>query len=117
MSSKSKKSDPEKSKVVYREFGEEPDVNEAIARPETPPTQQNLRVQLSRKGRGGKSVTVITGFDLSEDALAALAKQIKSQCGTGGTVKEETIEIQGDRREQIFGILIKLGYKAKISGG
>lgn len=105
-----------KNRKVYSEFGENA---EAIERPvtELPPQQQQIRIQASRKGRGGKTVTVVSGFQLKPETLKALLKQLKNQCGTGGTLKEETIEIQGDRTQQLLEILTKLGYKAKISGG
>jgi translation initiation factor 1 len=105
-------------RVVYSEFGNV-DNSAALVRgvAEVPPAQQNLRVQASRKGRGGKTVTVITGFQGKPETLAALAKQLKAQCGAGGAVKENEIELQGDRAQQLLEILTKLGYKAKVSGG
>ena len=110
-------SSAKKNPIAYQEFGARP--NPATARPvtELPPQQQNIRIQASRKGRKGKTVTVIDGFQLLPETLATLLKQVKTQCGTGGTIKENTIEIQGDRREQVLQILTQLGYKAKISGG
>jgi translation initiation factor 1 len=110
------KKQQENERVVYREFGEaEP--AEALERPEVPPQQQNLKIQASRKGRGGKTVTEITGWQASAETLQQVTKQLKNQCGTGGTCKEESIEIQGDHRQKILEILTKLGYKCKISGG
>jgi translation initiation factor 1 len=108
----------DRPRVVYSEFGP-PDQSEALERgtPDLPPNQQNVRVQASRAGRKGKTVTVITGFQTKPETLNALLKQLKTQCGTGGTVKEETIEIQGDHKQKILQILLQLGYKAKISGG
>ena len=104
-------------RFVYREFGN--DNSPALERPtvELPPQQQNLKVQATRKGRKGKTVTVISGFQSKPETLADLVKQLKTQCGTGGTVKENEIEIQGDHKQKIVEILTKLGYKAKISGG
>ncbi|NJN87445.1 MAG: translation initiation factor [Leptolyngbyaceae cyanobacterium SL_7_1] len=105
-------------RTVYSEFGAtaRPDATE---RPisELPPNQQNIRIQASRKGRKGKTVTVITGFQAKPETLAALLKQLKTQCGAGGTVKDNEIEIQGDHTQTLLPILTKLGYKAKISGG
>lgn len=103
-------------RVVYSEFGTSPD---ATARPvpDLPPAQQDLRIQVSRKGRKGKSVTVITGFTHNPETLAALAKKLKASCGTGGTVKENTIEIQGEHAPKLLTLLTDKGYKAKISGG
>ncbi len=76
-------------------------------------------VVLSRetKGRKGKGVTIITGLPLSQDQLKALAKKLKRLCGTGGTLKNRTIEIQGDHRQRLFEELSGQGFKVKISGG
>lgn len=108
----------DRPRIVYSEFGT-PDNSEALERgvPDLPSNQQNLRVQASRAGRKGKTVTIITGFQAKPETLTALLKQLKTQCGTGGTVKENTIEIQGDHKQKILQILLQLGYKAKISGG
>jgi translation initiation factor 1 len=102
-------------RIVYSEFGNSAATERAV--PDLPPNQQNLRVQVSRKGRGGKTVTVISGFQSKPETLAALGKKLKAQCGTGGAVKEDTIEIQGDHAQKLLELLIGLGYKAKISGG
>jgi translation initiation factor 1 len=102
-------------KIVYQEFGDREPEEEPII--DLPPQQHNLKVQASRKGKGGKTVTIISGFQVSPATLTALTKQIKNQCGTGGTVKDGQIEIQGDRRTQVVEILTAIGYKAKISGG
>jgi translation initiation factor 1 len=82
-----------------------------------PPNQQTAAIQCEKKGRGGKTVTVVRGLQLSEDDLKELARQLKQTCGTGGTVKEGTIEIQGDHRETIAARLKQLGYKTKFVGG
>jgi translation initiation factor 1 len=104
-------------RIVYSEFGANP--SDALERgvPDLPPNQQNIRVQVSRKGRGGKTVTVISGFQAKAETLTDLLKKLKAQCGTGGTVREETLEIQGDHAQKLLQILVQLGYKAKISGG
>ncbi|MDY7020470.1 MAG: translation initiation factor [Cyanobacteriota bacterium] len=106
-----------KNRIVYSEFGQATD-SAALERgkPDLPPAQQNLKVQASRKGRKGKTVTVISGFQTSEETLQKLVKQLKTQCGSGGTMKDDTIEIQGDHAQKLIEILTKLGYKAKISG-
>jgi translation initiation factor 1 len=75
------------------------------------------RVRRESKGRGGKTVTTITGVPLAEDALKDLATTLKKRCGTGGALKDGIIEIQGDHVELLLGELIKLGFKAKKSGG
>jgi translation initiation factor 1 len=119
--SKRKDSNPNnqsEKRIVYSEFGNV-DNSAALQRgtPEVPPNQQTLKVEASRKGRGGKTVTVISGFQEKPETLADLAKQLKAQCGTGGTVKDNEIEIQGEHKQKLLEILKKLGYKAKISGG
>ena len=105
-------------RTVYREFGNTSG-NAALERavPDLPPQQQNLKIQASRKGRKGKTVTVISGFQSNPETLATLAKKLKAQCGTGGTVKDGDIEIQGDHAQKLLDILTREGYKAKISGG
>ena len=107
-----------KNPIVYQEFGS-PFSSEALERPtpDLPPQQQNLRIQASRSGRKGKTVTIITGFQSSAETLGKLLKQLKTQCGSGGTVKENSLEIQGDHRDKLLQLLTQLGYKAKISGG
>jgi translation initiation factor 1 len=82
-----------------------------------PAQQQTAGILREKKGRGGKTVTVVRGLQLSEEDLKALSKQLKQACGTGGTVKEGAIEIQGDHREAIAERLRQLGYKTKFVGG
>ena len=106
-----------KDRIIYREFGNDNWAAMERAVPELPPSQQDLRVQASRAGRKGKTVTTITGFQAKPETLATLLKQLKAQCGAGGTVKENEIEIQGEHKQKLLQILIQMGYKAKISGG
>ena len=115
MSSQRKSSS--KNRLVYQEFGTDnpPALERGI--PDLPPQQQNLRVQATRAGRKGKTVTVITGFQHKPETLTKLLKQLKAQCGSGGTVKNDTLEIQGEHKEKLVTLLSKLGYKVKISGG
>lgn len=75
------------------------------------------KVRRETKGRKGKGVVTITGLGLDEKALKELAKKLKKTCGTGGTVIDETIEIQGDKREVIKTLLEKEGFKVKFIGG
>ncbi len=82
-----------------------------------PPQQQTVYLHRESSGRAGKAVTLVKKLILSEEALKALAKKLKQECGTGGTVKDGVIEIQGEHREKIADVLQKLGYKVKIAGG
>ncbi|MCU0856783.1 MAG: hypothetical protein MUC65_00065 [Pontiellaceae bacterium] len=76
-----------------------------------------VRVGRETKGRKGAGVTVITGIPLHPEGLEKLARQFKQQCGTGGTVKNGVIEIQGDHRDLLITELQKLGYTVKRTGG
>lgn len=82
-----------------------------------PPQQQTAYLHRSSKGRGGKTVTLVKELVLSEKDLKALAKKLKQACGSGGTIKDGVIEIQGEHREKIADVLRKLGYQVKIAGG
>lgn len=75
------------------------------------PAQQNIRLRLDTKHRGGKAVTLVENFVGSADDIEKLGKQLKTFCGTGGAVKDQQIIIQGDQREKIFQWLVKNGYK------
>lgn len=75
------------------------------------------RVSRETKGRGGKSVTVVRGLALDPMALAVLGKQLRTACGSGGTVKDGVIEVQGDHCERIIDALTSSGHRAKRAGG
>jgi translation initiation factor 1 len=76
-----------------------------------------VRVGRETKGRGGKGVTIISDLPLDETGLAELATKLKTRLGTGGTIKNGRIEIQGDHRDRIVQELEGLGYRAKRAGG
>ncbi len=81
------------------------------------PRDQELEAHFSNKGRGGKTVTIIKGFQGPEEDLVALGKMLKKKCGVGGSTKNGEIIIQGDDREKIMQILEKEGYNVKRVGG
>jgi translation initiation factor 1 len=76
-----------------------------------------VRVSRETKGRKGKGVTLVTGVALPDEELKQLGTRLKQLCGTGGTVKDGVIEIQGDHRERLFEWLGQQGYKVKKAGG
>jgi translation initiation factor 1 len=82
-----------------------------------PPGDGVVRVSRQTKGRKGSGVCLVTGVPLGESELKKLAKQLKKKCGTGGTLKNGVIEIQGDHRQTLVDALIKAGYQAKLAGG
>ena len=83
----------------------------------TPKGEQAVRVQPTRGGKGGKTVTVIRGLELDPDGLKALLKKLKTRIGSGGTAKDGVIELQGDQVELCLEYLKKEGYKPKRAGG
>jgi translation initiation factor 1 len=81
------------------------------------PADGVIRIRREVKGRGGKTVTVATGFQLDDDRLKQLAAELKRRCGTGGSVKDGEVLIQGDHRETVLAELKKKGFAAKLAGG
>ena len=82
-----------------------------------PPGDGIVRVRRETKGRGGKTVTTVSGVPLGAEAVRNLASDLKRRCGTGGTVKDGVIEIQGDHRETVVSELSRRGFTAKLAGG
>ena len=82
-----------------------------------PPDQQTAGIRREKKGRKGKTVTVVMDLQLTPEDMKALAKQLKQAVGAGGAVKDGAIEIQGDNRDAVAAKLQKLGYKTKFVGG
>ena len=91
--------------------------DQSVSEIQTKKSDGVVRITRDRKHRGGKTVTVISGIPASGDTLAALAQQLKKLCGSGGSVKDGTIEIQGDHCEKVQAKLTELGYKVKRVGG
>jgi len=105
-----------KSKLVYStETGR---VQKPIKSEESQPTGDGIiRIRREVKGRGGKTVTTISGVPGSQETRKEIAAQLKRQCGTGGAVKDRIIIIQGDHRETLLKYFIEKGYQAKLAGG
>jgi len=82
-----------------------------------PPEKQTARLTRSRKGRAGKTVVTIEGLELDDAGLRDLARTVRQRCGTGGTVKDGVIEVQGDIRDRVAQTLQELGYGVKLVGG
>ncbi len=88
------------------------------AAPAAPSADGIVRVSRETKGRGGKSVTLVRGLGLEAEALAALAKRLRTACGAGGTVKDGVVEVQGDHCDTVIAALVKEGItKVKRTGG
>jgi translation initiation factor 1 len=82
-----------------------------------PPSQQTAFIHRTSKGRGGKVVTLVKNLQLSPNDFKALTKHLKQTCGSGGTMKDGVIEIQGEHRDTVAVALQQLGYTTKMAGG
>lgn len=120
-----KKSQPKGTGLVYSsELGQMcPGCNQPVGKchcqqkPSLPKSDGIVRLRRETKGRKGKGVTLITGLPLDDNGLKKLAKALKQKCGSGGSIKNRIIEIQGDHREVLEKELSGLGYKVKRAGG
>ncbi len=105
-------------KGSWKEFDDSP----AMSRPNSlasdlPQNQQKVRVQRMRVGKSGKTVTLITGLKIDQIQAKEILKTLKTQCGTGGTLKDDSIELQGDKVDAVIKFLELLGYRPKKIGG
>ncbi|MCL5023439.1 MAG: translation initiation factor [Nitrospirae bacterium] len=110
----------EKTKLVYsteRTIPRKERRAEKTFQSDLRPAEQKVTVRLERKGRGGKTVTVIEGLRISQKERESLLKELKACLGTGGTVRDAFLEIQGDHRDALVTALEKRGYRPKRSGG
>jgi translation initiation factor 1 len=110
----------EKSRLVYSTDKELPRKENPAGKPPQGTATRSpkaVRVRLDRKGRGGKSVTLIEGIQLTGKDREALLRKLKTWLGTGGALKEDLIEIQGDHRDAVISLLQDMGYKPKRAGG
>lgn len=114
----SKKPGKNKDGIVYStnpdfEYREEKEEAASL-----PPQQQKLRVMIDRKQRGGKEVTLVTGFVGPEEELAELGKYLKTRCGVGGSAKDGEIIVQGNQRDKVVQLLLEKGFtQTKKAGG
>src|SRR5882762_7088668 len=102
---------PDNNGIVYSTDPDfRPDHEGPAAQDTLPPKQQRLKIRLDTKQRAGKAVTLVEGFTGQDTDLQELGKKLKTMCGTGGTVKDGVIIIQGDQREKALQWLLKNGY-------
>lgn len=104
------------SKLVYSTDTTLSNLEESVATKRVRASQQKVRLHLDRKG-GGKIVTLVKGLKEPKEKIMYITKELKKKCGTGGTVKNGEILIQGNQRTVIQKILLKKGYDVKLSGG
>jgi len=113
----SKKNKPDSQGYVYSTDTNFPFKEEHQNIETLPPAQQKLRIKLDTKHRAGKAVTLVDGFIGTAEDAEELGKKLKSHCGTGGSVKDLEIIVQGDQREKVLQWLLKNGYKNSKKAG
>lgn len=111
----SKKNNP--NPLVYSTNPEYRSANDPSDRDPVPPASQKIYVSLDRKQRGGKVVTLVEGFQGSDEQTDTLCRELKSKCGCGGSAKDGVILIQGDFRQKVVDLLKGKGYSVKTKGG
>lgn len=105
------------TRLVYSSDGSHKKASTSPTPQEVIPSETLIKIRVEKKGRGGKAVSVLFNLPDNPKYFSDLAKKIKAHCGTGGTFKEGTIEIQGDQRDKIKSFLEKLGFQVKLAGG
>jgi translation initiation factor 1 len=107
------------AKGGWQEFSRPESLERSAAAAAPPPArgQQRVRVQRTKAGKGGKLVTAITGLEIDAAEAKALLKQLKAASGTGGTLKDGVIELQGDQVEAALAALERAGFRPKQAGG
>ena len=105
------------SKASWRKFDEPSRLRPDRARSFVDKAQLNIRVQKTRGGKGGKTVTVVSGLELDHAETRSLLKRLKTICGTGGTAKGQLLELQGDHVTALLELLRQEGYRPKQAGG
>jgi translation initiation factor 1 len=116
--SKNKKSQSDFNFVFSTNSDFQPNQEDGTPEETLAPNQQKLRVMIDRKKRKGKDVTLVVGFEGSEDDLKELGKHLKSKCGVGGSVKNYEIIVQGNQKDKVVKLLLEKGYsQTKGAGG
>tara|TARA_Y100001968_G_C19438668_1_gene761275 strand:- start:1566 stop:1889 length:324 start_codon:yes stop_codon:yes gene_type:complete len=105
-------------KGTWREFDDALSQDQSIHNPNyEPKDQQKVVISKTKSGKAGKLVTIISGLKLDANEAKSLLKELKTHCGTGGTVKSDLLELQGNQVEIVLNVLVQKGYQPKKSGG
>ena len=103
--------------IVYSDDGSHLKPKTKKSKPDPKPSEHTLKIRVEKNNRGGKLVTVVFNLPDSPDYFEKITKELKAKCGSGGTFKIETIEIQGDHRHKVKDLLEKKGFKVVLAGG